>query len=164
MDNERFEPVYALDPSRPGAHRIVNLPEPGGAESVPTPEAGGVVAWAIDAFAALNMTWREAPAKGLKRVIGTTADQQALLDVTIRGRSIVGASAVVPVRPEYTPMLVFLLAVLVEQATREEADAWLARALDKLRRDKPTVTTQPWHRWRVTLTTTTLGLLTMKVR
>ena len=74
------------------------------------------------------------------------------------------ASAVVPVRPEYTPMLVFLLAVLVEQATREESDAWLARALDKLRRDKPSETTQPWHKWRVTLTMTTLGLLTMRVR
>lgn len=123
------------------------------------------VAWAIDAFAALNMTWKEAPAKPRHtRVLGVAADLQAVMDVTIKGRSIVGASAVVPVKPEYTPMLVFLLAVLVEKATREEADQWLARALDKLRRDKPSETTQPWHKWRVTLTTTSLGLLTMRVR
>lgn len=123
------------------------------------------VAWAADAFAALNMTWREAPAKkGHTRVLGNTADQQALMDVTIRGQSIVAASAVVPVKPEYTPMLVFLLAVLVEDATRLEADQWLGRALNRLRRDKPSTVTIPWHQWRVTLTTNALGLLTMRVR
>lgn len=123
------------------------------------------VAWASSTFTALNLTWKEAPAKlPAVRVLGTTADQQALMDLTIRGRSIVAASTVMPVKPGYTPMLTFLLAVLVEKATREEADKWLARALDRLRRDKPSETTQPWHRWRVTLTTTSLGLLTMKVR
>lgn len=123
------------------------------------------VAWATDVFSALNMTWQIAPAKPRHtRVLGKTADQQALMDMTIRGKNIIGASAVVPVRPEYTPILVFLLTVLVEQATQREADQWLARALDRLRRDKPSETTQPWHRWRVTLTTTALGLLTMKVR
>lgn len=123
------------------------------------------IAWVAGAFAALNMTWKEAPAKPRHtRVLGTTADQQALLDVTIRGQSIVDASAVVPVKAEYTPLLVFLLTVLTLNATQQEADQWLARALDKLRRDKLSETTQPWYRWRVTLTTTALGLLTMKVR
>lgn len=123
------------------------------------------VAWAADAFAALNLSWKQAPAKkGAVRVLGNSADQAALMDLTITGSRIVGASAVVPVRPEYTPMLTFLLAVLVQQATRQEADAWLARALNRLRRDRPSETTAPWHGWRVTLTTNTLGLLTMQVR
>lgn len=123
------------------------------------------VAWAADAFAALNLSWKLAPAKqGAVRVLGSSADQAALVDLTIKGGRIVGASAVVPIRPEYTPMLTFLLAVLVEKATRSEADAWLARALNRLRRDRPSDTTAPWHRWRVTLTTNTLGLLTMQVR
>lgn len=123
------------------------------------------VTWATSTFAALNLTWKEAPAKApAVRALGTTADQAALMDVTIRRGKVVKASAVVPVRPEYTSMLVFLLAVLVEQATRQEADQWLARALDRLRRDKPSEMTVPWHQWRVTLTTTSLGLLTMQVR
>lgn len=123
------------------------------------------VAWATATFAALNLTWKEAPTKfPAVRVLGTSADQAALMDLTIRRGKVVKASAVVPVRPEYTPLLVFLLAVLVEQATRQEADAWLARALNRLRRDKPSETTAPWHQWRVTLTTTAIGLLTMQVR
>lgn len=123
------------------------------------------VAWANSTFAALNLTWREAPATfPAVRVLGTTADQAALMDLTIRRGKAVKASAVVPVRPEYTPLLVFLLAVLVEGATRQEADRWLARALDRLKRDKPSDVTAPWHQWRVTLTTTSLGLLTMQVR
>ena len=123
------------------------------------------VAWATDVFAPFNMAWKEAPAKrGSVRVLGTTADKQALLDVTIRDGKVIAASAVVPIKPEYTPLLTFLLAVLVEQATREEADQWLKRALDRLRRDRPSETIGPWHQWRVTLTTTTLGLLTMRVR
>lgn len=123
------------------------------------------VAWATSTFAALNLTWKEAPAKFPSvRVLGTTADQAALMDLTIRRGKVVKASAVVPVRAEYTPMLVFLLAVLVEGATREETDKWLARALDRLRRDKPSEVTAPWHQWRVTLTTTAIGLLTMQVR
>lgn len=123
------------------------------------------VTWATSTFAPLNLNWKEAPDRFPSvRVLGTTADQAALMDVTIRRGKVVKASAVVPVKPEYTPMLVFLLAVLVEKATRQEADAWLARALDRLRRDKPIETTRPWGNWRVTLTTTSLGLLTMQVR
>lgn len=124
-----------------------------------------MVQWATDAFAALNLTWKEAPAKfPAVRVLGNSADKQALMDLTIRRGAIIGASAVVPVKAEYTPMLVFLLAVLVKDATRDEADKWLARALNRLRRDRPSTTTQPWHKWRVTLTTNTFGLLTMQVR
>lgn len=123
------------------------------------------IAWATSTFAALNLAWKEAPAGfPAVRVLGTTADQQALMDLTIRRGTIIAASAVVPVKPEYTPMLVFLLVVLVEGATREETDKWLARALDKLRRDKPSQVTAPWHQWRITLTTTAIGLLTMQVR
>lgn len=123
------------------------------------------VAWATSTFAVLNLTWKEAPAKfPAVRALGTTADQAALMDVMIRRGKVVKASAVVPVRPEYTPMLVFLLAVLVEKATHQEADQWLARALDRLRRDKPSQTTAPWHQWRVTFTTTAIGLLAMQVR
>lgn len=123
------------------------------------------VAWATDAFAPFNMVWKEAPTKkGTVRVLGKTPDEQALLDVTIKGSKVIAASAVVPIKPEYTPLLTFLLAVLVEQATRQEADAWLKRALDRLRRDRPSETIGPWHQWRVTLTTTTLGLLTMQVK
>lgn len=123
------------------------------------------VVWATSAFAALNLTWKEAPAKFPSvRVLGTTADQAALMDLTIRRGKVVKASAVVPVKPEYTPLLVFLLAVLVEGATREETDKWLARALDRLKRDKPSQVTAPWHRWRVTLTTTAISLLTAQVK
>lgn len=123
------------------------------------------VAWATSTFAALNLTWKEAPAKfPAVRALGTTADQAALMDVTIRRGKVVKASAVVPVRAEYTPLLVFLLAVLVEKATRQETDQWLARGLNRLRRDKPSQVTAPWHQWRVTLTTTAIGLLTMQVR
>lgn len=98
------------------------------------------------------------------RVLGNTPDKQALLDVTIKGSRVVAASAVVPILPAYTVLLTFLLSVLVQEATLAEADAWLARALDGLRRDKPSDTTRPWHRWRVMLTTNALGLLTMQVR
>lgn len=123
------------------------------------------IAWATEVFKPFNMAWKLAPAKkGAVRVLGTTPDQQALLDVTIRGAALIAASAVVPIKPEYTPILTFLLAVLVESATRSEADQWLARALDALRRDKPSEVTQPWHQWRVTLTTTAVGLLTVQVR
>lgn len=123
------------------------------------------VAWATTAFAALNLSWKLAPAKrGAVRVLGGSADQQALMDLTIKGDRIIAASAVTPVRAEYTPMLTFLLAVLVEQATLPEADAFLARSLDRLRRDRPSETIAPWHQWRVILTTNALGLLTMQVR
>lgn len=123
------------------------------------------VTWATSTFAALNLTWKDAPATfPAVRVLGTTADQAALMDLTIRRGKVVKASAVVPVKPEYTPLLVFLLAVLVKDATRQEADAWLARALDRLKRDKPSQVTAPWHQWRVTLTTTAIGLLTVQVR
>lgn len=123
------------------------------------------VAWAAQVFAPFNMSWKLAPAKKDRvRVLGVTPDQQALLDVTIKGKTVVAASAVVPILPEYTPLLTFLLSVLVEQATLAEADAWLARALDSLRRDRPSSVTRPWHRWRVTLTTNQLGLLTVQVR
>lgn len=123
------------------------------------------IAWATSTFAALNMTWREAPATfPAVRVLGTTADQAALMDVTIRRGKVVKASAVVPVKPEYTPMLTFLLAVLVEKATRQEADAWLARGLDRLKRNRPSQVTVGWHQWRVTLTTTAIGLLTVQVQ
>lgn len=123
------------------------------------------VAWATSAFAALNLTWKEAPAKfPAVRILGTTADQAALMDVTIRRSKVVKASAVVPVKPEYTPLLVFLLAVLTERATQQQADVWLAQTLDRLRRGRPSETTRPWGNWRVTLTTTAIGLLTMQVR
>lgn len=128
-------------------------------------EPFNAVAWATGTFTALNLAWKEAPAKfPAVRVLGTTTDQQAILDVTIRRGKVIAASTVTPVRAEYTPMLVFLLAVLVENAPREETDKWLARALDKLRRDRPSQVTQSWHQWRVTLTTNALGLLTMQVR
>lgn len=123
------------------------------------------VAWASDAFSALHLTWRAAPAKkGAARALGVSADQQALVDLTLKYDKLIGASAVVPVKAAYTPMLTFLLAALVQDATLPEADAWLARALNRLRRDKPSETIAPWHQWRVTLTTTSLGLLTMQVR
>lgn len=118
-----------------------------------------------DAFAPFNLDWQTVPAKrGGVRVLGKTADEQALLDVTIKGSKVIAASSVVPIKPEYTPMLTFLLVVLVERATRQEADAWLARALGRLRRDKPSETIGPWYQWRVTLTTTAIGLLTVQVR
>lgn len=121
--------------------------------------------WAADVFAPFNMAWRLAPAKPpTVRVLGKTPDEQALIDVTIRGNKVIAASAVVPINPEYTPMLTFLLAMLVESATREEADRWLARGLGALRKDRPSEVTQPWHQWRVVLTTNALGLLTMGVR
>jgi hypothetical protein len=123
------------------------------------------VAWAADAFAALNLSWKLAPAKkGAVRVLGNTADTAALMDLTIKGTRIVGASAVVPIQPEYTLLLTFLLAALVEQATLQEADAWLARGLNSLRNDRPSDTVRPWHGRRVILTTNALGLLTMQVR
>lgn len=123
------------------------------------------LAWAADAFAPFNMAWRTAPAKApVVRVLGKTPDEQALLDVTIRGSKLVAVSAVVPIKPEYTPLLTFLLAVLVESATREEADRWLARGLGALRKDRPSEVTRPWFGWRVTLMTNVLGLLTMQVR
>ena len=123
------------------------------------------VAWAADAFSALSLTWKDAPAKApTVRVLGTTADQQALMDVTVRRGKLVAASAVVPIRAEYTPMLTFLLAALVTDATRQEADAWLARQLNRLRRDRPSQVRAPWHQWWVVLTTNALGLLTVQVR
>jgi hypothetical protein len=123
------------------------------------------VAWGSTAFAALNLTWMVAPAQpGAVRVLGTTKDQAALIDVTIRGTRVTAASAIVPIRAEYTPLLTYLLAVLVETATLHEADAWLARGLNRLRRDGPSATIASWHQWRVTVTTNTLGLLTMQVR
>lgn len=123
------------------------------------------VAWATDAFQALNMAWQLAPAKkDRSRVLGKTRDERALMDVTIKLERVIAASAVVPIQAEYTLLLTFLLAVLVEQATRQEADAWLARSLQRLRRDRPSETAAPWHQWRVILTTNALGLLTMQVR
>jgi hypothetical protein len=123
------------------------------------------IAFAADAFAALNLTWKDAPAKSpAARALGVTADQAALMDVTTRRGKLVGASAVTPVKAEYTPLLVFLLAALVEKATMQEADRFLARQLGRLRRDRPSQVTAPWHQWRVTLTTNALGLLTMQVR
>lgn len=123
------------------------------------------VAWAADAFGALNLTWKTAPAKkDAVRVLGTTADHAALMDITIRGERLIGASAVVPIKAEYTPMLVLLLASLVETATWAEADAWLGRALNGLRRDRPGALVRAWHRWRVTITTNALGLLTVQVK
>ncbi len=123
------------------------------------------IAWASEVFAPFNLAWKEAPAKrGTTRLLGATADQAALVDVTIRHSRVVAASAVLPIDAAYTAMLVWLLAVLVDTATRKEADAFLARALSRLRRDRPSETAAPWHRWRVILTTNTLGLLTMQVR
>jgi hypothetical protein len=123
------------------------------------------VAWAADAFAALNLTWKDAPAKFPRaRALGVTADKAALMDVTTRRGKLIAASAVTPVKAEYTPLLTFLLAALVERATLPEADQFLARQLGRLRRDRPSQISAPWHQWRVTLTTTALGLLTMQVR
>jgi len=123
------------------------------------------IAWASEVFAPFNLSWKEAPAKrGAVRVLGNSTDQRALLDVTIKAGKVITASAVVPIKPEYTPLLTFLLAVLVESATRQEADAWLARGLGQLRKDRPSEVARPWHSWRVTLTTTTIGLLTMQGR
>lgn len=137
----------------------------GGEKPVPVAASGSLIAWATDAFSALNLTWKDAPAKqGQRRVLGTTTDQSAIVDLTVKGSAIVAASAVVPIKAEYTPLLTFLLAVLVEKATRSEADAWLARQLNKLRRDRPSVVAAPWHQWRVVLTTNQLGLLTVQVK
>lgn len=123
------------------------------------------VAWASDAFQALNMAWQLAPSKKDRvRVLGKTRDDRALMDVTIKHERIIAASAVVPIQAEYTLLLTFLLTMLVEPATLVEADAWLARALNRLRKDRPSETGAPWHQWRVMLTTNTLGLLTMRVR
>lgn len=121
--------------------------------------------WAADVFAPFNMAWQPAPAKSpAVRVLGRTPGEQALLDVTIRGSKVIAASAVVPIKPEYTPMLTFLLAALIDQATRDEADLWTARALNALMRSRPSNVTRTWHQWRVTLTTTAVGVLTMQVR
>jgi hypothetical protein len=117
------------------------------------------------AFVPFKLTWKLAPAKrGAVRVLGNSADQQAIVDVTIKGSKVIAASAVVPIKPEYTPLLTFLLAVLVEGARLPEADAWLARGLRGLRQDRPSEVTRPWHQWRVTLNATTIGLLTMQVK
>lgn len=141
------------------------MPGQGRKEPVPAAAPGGLIAFASEAFAPFNLTWKDAPAKApAVRALGSSADRNALLDLTIRHGAIVGASAVVPIKPEYTPLLVFLLAVLVKDATRPEADAWLARQLNKLRRDRPSVVAAPWHRWRVVLTTNQLGLLTVQVK
>lgn len=123
------------------------------------------LAWAADVFAPFNMVWRPAPAKApAVRVLGRTPDDRALIDVTIRGSKVIAASAVVPIKPEYTPMLVYLLAVLVEQATRDEAGLWTARALNALMRSRPSNVTRAWHQWQATLTTTAVGMLAMQVR
>ncbi len=123
------------------------------------------IAWAADVFAPFNLAWKPAPVRSpAVRVLGSSVDQQALIDVTIRAGKVIAASAVTPIKPEYTPMLTYLLAALVERATREEADRWLARALGALRRDQPSEIVRPWHQWRVTLTTTAIGLLTVQVR
>lgn len=123
------------------------------------------VAWATDAFASLNMAWQLAPSKKDRvRVLGKTRDERALMDVTIKHERIIAASAVVPIQGEYALPLTFLLAVLVHGATREEADAWLTRALGRLRRDRVSDTIGTWHQWRVSLMTNALGLLTMQVR
>lgn len=46
MDNDtRFELVYALDPIRPGAHHIVNLPEPVSAVTVGGMSDESVILW-----------------------------------------------------------------------------------------------------------------------
>ena len=153
-----------MDLRNDGGGTLPGVSKPGSEEPVSAP-ASSSVAWATSTFAALNLTWKDAPATfPAVRVLGTTADQAALMDVTIRRGKVVKASAVVPVRAEYTPLLVFLLAVLVEKATRQEADQWLARGLDRLKRDKPSEVAAPWHQWRITFTTTAIGLLTMQVR
>lgn len=158
-----------MDLRTDNSRALPGMPEPGGEKPVSAP-AFSSVAWATSTFAPLNMTWKEAPAKFPSvRVLGTTADQQALMDVTIRRGKVVRASAVVSsFQPAHMLVCTFLLAVLVEKATLPEADAWLSRALKRLRRDKPSEVTAPWHQWRVTLTTTTttttIGLLTMQVR
>lgn len=122
------------------------------------------VAWAADAYAALNLTWRAAPSRHGARALGTTADQAALMDVTIKHDRLIGASAVVPIKPEYTLMLTFLLASLVKDATMAEADAWLARQLRRLPQRRVGDVSAFWYQWRVVLTTNALGLLTMRVR
>lgn len=124
-----------------------------------------LVAWATDAFQSLNLIWKDAPTKAPnQRVLGHTADKAALMDLTIRHGKVFTASAVVPVKPEYTPMLTLLLAALVEGGTLTEADAFLARTLNRLKRDRPSAVTTVWHRWRVIVTTNQLGLLTLQVK
>lgn len=121
--------------------------------------------WAADAFAALRLTWRDVPAKnGAVRVLGKSADEQALMDLTVKHSKIVSASAVVPIKAEYTPMLVFLLAVLVDKATMQEADQWLARQLRRLPKNRTGDVAASWHQWRVVLATNRYGLLTVQVR
>lgn len=124
-----------------------------------------LVAWASDAFSALHLTWQLAPAKTpAVRVLGKTTDGGALMDVTMRREKVIGASAVVPIKAEYTLMLTFLLASLVQGATREEADRWLARQLRRLPQQRIGQVMARWHQWRVVLATNQFGLLTMQVR
>lgn len=141
------------------------MPGAGGEKPLLTDAPGSLVAWATDAFAALHLTWRDAPAKApAVRVLGKTADERALMDLTIKRDKIIGASAVVPIKAEYTPMLVFLLAALVSGATLPEADQWLARQLRRLPKNRVGDIAAPWHQWRVALATNSYGLLTMQVK
>lgn len=73
-------------------------------------------------------------------------------------------SMVLRLAPESTILMVHTLAAIRLDATRQNADAWLARTLDMLPRNRPGVKVRPWGKWSVEITSSAIGLCTMIIK
>lgn len=73
-------------------------------------------------------------------------------------------SMVLRLATESTILMVHTLAAIRKEATHRDADAWLARTLDMLPRDRPGVKVRPWGEWQVEITSSAVGLVTMIIK
>ena len=132
---------------------------------MPQMTAADARAWGHTTYQALNLSWQSAPTlrKGTLRILGRNANRSAFVDCTLDPvrRQLRSVSVVCPIQVEYTILLTLTLALLDPATTLPEADAWLKVSLDQLPRDKPGKVRRMWHGRLVTLTTTSVGLLTM---
>lgn len=116
-------------------------------------------------FKPFNLDWRlmdPLPKTPGVRVRGTS--HGAAIDVVCKHGKVKLISMALRLAPESTILMVHTLACIRPDATREHADAWLARTLDMLPRNRPGVKIRPWGDWQVEITTSAIGLCTMIIK
>lgn len=113
------------------------------------------IAWSQDIFRQFALTWEvleQLPNDPALRLRGRTG--AGILDLTLhQDRMVRRVTIVVPVRPEYTALVVYTLATLA-QVTHSQADAFVAQVLRSLALARlPGKRTVRWGNWQAEVST-----------
>lgn len=122
------------------------------------------IAWGQDGWRQFNLTWEMVEDLPGVHLRGRTENQSGILDITLdpEARTVTRITIVAPIKPEYTPLMVYTLATIAN-ARMQGADTFFAQVLDQLSRKRLSQRVVKWGMWRVEVSTVAHGLLTVVI-